>query len=208
LQAVFAALDPLVRAQAELSTGGDAVAITWGNQMRLRLNGWQRIGIVLSVIWFIGFAGYIWNSSVQNNLNFYSYQLESCYTLLNLENDSLQYKKEEDREKQRTVNWTKYENCQNKAKVNVDHQNETLYHGIPLLFTIDFGTVLFGWLVVWFGIGISRWKGRFSRVTLDAVSAPDNVDLDLNGLDHGNRGRFVEPRCRRLMVVCLQFRGA
>lgn len=26
--------------------------------MRIKLNGWQRIGIVLSVIWFLGFAGY------------------------------------------------------------------------------------------------------------------------------------------------------
>jgi molybdopterin/thiamine biosynthesis adenylyltransferase len=29
--------------------------------MRLRLNGWQRLGIVLSVIAFVGFAGYAVN---------------------------------------------------------------------------------------------------------------------------------------------------
>jgi len=40
------------------------------------------------------------------------------------------------------------------------------YKGIPILLAVDFGTVLFGWLVVWSGIGITRWiKGRFSRVT-------------------------------------------
>lgn len=29
-----------------------------------RARGWRRIGIVLSVIWFVGFGGYMWKSEV------------------------------------------------------------------------------------------------------------------------------------------------
>lgn len=42
---------------------------------RIRPNGWQRIGIVLLVIWFVGFAGYeayVWLRSVQD-FDFHEY---------------------------------------------------------------------------------------------------------------------------------------
>jgi hypothetical protein len=31
--------------------------------MQRRLGGWTRIGIILSVIWFVGSAGYWWNDA-------------------------------------------------------------------------------------------------------------------------------------------------
>src|SRR5262245_61246175 len=35
------------------------------SQRRVRLNGWQRIGILLSVIWFVGFAGNFYGSQLR-----------------------------------------------------------------------------------------------------------------------------------------------
>jgi hypothetical protein len=37
-----------------------------------------RIGIVLSVIWFVGFGGYIWFSSIQRLDDLYSLDLRAC----------------------------------------------------------------------------------------------------------------------------------
>jgi hypothetical protein len=36
----------------------------------MRLSGWQRIGVILSVIWFIGFAGYIWHADRKEKADF------------------------------------------------------------------------------------------------------------------------------------------
>jgi hypothetical protein len=36
-----------------------------------RLNGWQRIGIILSVIWFVGFAWYVWSSDRKQKADSY-----------------------------------------------------------------------------------------------------------------------------------------
>jgi hypothetical protein len=131
--------------------------------MCLGLNGWHRIGIVSSVIWFIGFAGYIWIYSTRDASDFYGSQLGMCYTILNVDNEALQYiGKQEDRNKGQTANWTKYEKCRSDATAFFNHTADNNYKGIPILLAVDFGTVLFGWLFVWFGIGITRWiKGGF-----------------------------------------------
>jgi len=76
----------------------------------------QRIGIVLSVIWFIGFAGYIWIYSVRDASDFHRWQLDVCNSILNMDNEALQYiGKQEDRDKKQTASWTKYEKCQSEA---------------------------------------------------------------------------------------------
>jgi uncharacterized membrane protein len=36
-------------------------------QMTFRLNGWQRIGIVLSVVWALGAAAYVWQYKADAN---------------------------------------------------------------------------------------------------------------------------------------------
>jgi hypothetical protein len=129
--------------------------------MRLGLNGWQRIGIVLSVIWFIGFAGYIWSQQVKSDVELYGRYLDTCYTILNMDNEAY-IANQEDRDKRQAANWTKYEKCQSGAGAIFHERADNNYKGIPILLAVDFGTVLFGWLVVWSGIGITRWiKGGF-----------------------------------------------
>jgi hypothetical protein len=40
--------------------------LSTGRKMK-KLNGWQRIGIGLSIVWFIGFAAFVWTSEVNRN---------------------------------------------------------------------------------------------------------------------------------------------
>jgi hypothetical protein len=43
--------------------------------MRIKLNGWQRIGVVLSVIWFVGFAGYKWYTAIRMKAEMYANEI-------------------------------------------------------------------------------------------------------------------------------------
>jgi hypothetical protein len=46
-----------------------------------RLNGWQRIGVLLSIIWFIGFAAYVWYGDRKHKSDFYLSSLGFCSRL-------------------------------------------------------------------------------------------------------------------------------
>jgi hypothetical protein len=50
--------------------------------MTIKLNGSQRIGIVLSIIGFIGFGLYFWNDAVKTNGEYYKQGLNLCYDML------------------------------------------------------------------------------------------------------------------------------
>jgi hypothetical protein len=43
--------------------------------------GWRRIGIVLSIIWFVGFGGWLWIDSVRENADFYGGLFGMCYSI-------------------------------------------------------------------------------------------------------------------------------
>jgi hypothetical protein len=47
--------------------------------------------MVLSVIWFFGFAGYIWISDTQDKTDFYIGQLSVCSDINDIANESLSY---------------------------------------------------------------------------------------------------------------------
>src|SRR5271168_1648114 len=88
-----------------------------GRGMRIKLNGWQRIGIVLSVIWFFGFAGYVWTDSIHNVGEFYGWQLGMCVAILDTKNGSLQYiGKKEDRDAKSDANAAEYLSCRQNAQ--------------------------------------------------------------------------------------------
>src|SRR5437016_6346166 len=116
-----------------------------------RTRGWRRIGIVLSVLWFIGFGGWIRISGVQHISDFYSWQLKMCYAILGTDNESLQYiKNPDDREKRQAENSAKHKRCEEQASAFFMQQADQNYNGIPILLGIDLATVALGWLVVWF----------------------------------------------------------
>ena len=58
--------------------------------MRIRLNRWQRVGIVLSVLAFVGIGIYAWVFEARQRDRFYSTQLSMCYNTLRTQNDALQ----------------------------------------------------------------------------------------------------------------------
>src|SRR5262245_55245708 len=43
---------------------------------------WRRLGIVLSVLWFVGFAGWVWVDTNHHNYDFLGVQLAACQATL------------------------------------------------------------------------------------------------------------------------------
>ena len=115
--------------------------------MRIKLNGIQRIGIVVSAIAFVGFAVAAWIFDVREKNDFYGYQLGMCYRILNLDNDAMQYiEKQDQREKQRSTNTDRYEQCKVVASNFHTAQFNASKSGIPILLAIEFFVILLGWL--------------------------------------------------------------
>src|SRR5262245_64350104 len=49
-----------------------------------RMRGWRRIGIALSVIWFIGFGGYLIASELDRTIGSFGRHLEVCWLVRNI----------------------------------------------------------------------------------------------------------------------------
>ena len=111
------------------------------------MKGWRRIGIVLSVIWFVGFFGYAWSSAMDNAMN--SASTLSCYRLYDASDAPFPDKK-------------KYEACIAPIEARFMEQNEFLHspRGVMLFVGIDLATILVGWLIAWGIIAVVRWVAR------------------------------------------------
>ena len=99
------------------------------------------IGIILSVIWFIGFA---WSCVHQN-----ARANEKYLTCLNI---APPFNEEHFRKADRCS--TEWRRLDDSVLARFGRQN------IRILLVIDFGTVVFGWVITWFGAVVVRWIRR------------------------------------------------
>jgi len=102
-----------------------------------------RIGIVLSVIWFVGFGGYMWFISAQRLNYLYSHDLAACSQAFDT-----------------TPNSGNYEYCSQDARELYLSRVDTYRAGIPRLLAIDFGIIAFCWSVAFLGVVITRLMRR------------------------------------------------
>jgi hypothetical protein len=112
--------------------------------MRIKLNGWHRIGIVVSVIWFIGFA---WSSLYQETRVKEKYG--ECLHISEMAEGRVDEKVEKC-----LAEWQRLDKSilADLGKIGVMDKR--------ILLAIDFGTVILGWLIVWCGIVVIRWIRR------------------------------------------------
>jgi hypothetical protein len=115
--------------------------------MRLRLNGWQRLGIVLSVIAFVGFAGYAVNVLYYDDRE-----------------DVLQGKFAEVRrlcEEKLKDPSDPYSSVGTPAEFRKRCFREAHARFLEYMLAIAFGTVFLCWLFSWLGIVVvMRWIKR------------------------------------------------
>jgi hypothetical protein len=114
------------------------------------------------MIWFFGFAGYLWVDSNNRNANVYAATVHMCDSTLHNDNQSLQHLETEDeRARGESANVDKNARCRDDAE-KVFHQSANdILKRIPIMLAISFATVVVGWLVFWFELVILRriWRG-------------------------------------------------
>ena len=132
--------------------------------MRIRLNCWQRVGIVLSVLAFAGIGIYAWVFEARHRDTFYGTQLSMCYNTLRTQNDALQgLGTQEDRAKREAANQADYEQCKNEADATLRASFNASLVRMPIFLAKVFGIIVVAWLIEWFIVEIARWIRRSSQ---------------------------------------------
>lgn len=105
----------------------------------MRINGWQRVGVVLSILWAIGAAIYVRSAQVQHADSLFQMKFSAC---LNEQSANV-------------------EACSNKVSLQ-NAMDVTAYW--PDVAFFAFAPVIAGWLVACIALRIFRWvKVGFSK---------------------------------------------
>jgi hypothetical protein len=132
--------------------------------MRLKVNKWQRVGIILSVIAFVGLALHAWVFQARQRDRFYNMQLSLCEDTLRTENESVQnIGKQEDRAKREATNQTEYESCKVEAGELLRTSFDSSYKTMPIFLAKVLGIIVFAWLLEWIIVETLRWMRRASH---------------------------------------------
>jgi hypothetical protein len=121
--------------------------------MGLRLNGWQRIGIVLSVTWFIGCMGLVVFWEVQSIDDTFSLMLKGCNDTINVFDKMRPNVTDEEYAASRAS----YVGCQDSARAIYQSSFGALRHERHDLALLNLAAIAFVWLFAWLAIGTTRW---------------------------------------------------
>ena len=126
------------------------------------LNRWQWIGILVSIIWFIGFADYFVQYRLKTgDSGTVSEAQDSCDKALQLSNDvAILIERKEERVARQAENRGNWKKCRDDVREQRRLTVRSDGERILFLLAADLGTITFGWMVVSFGIGIVRSMRR------------------------------------------------
>src|SRR5262245_28468022 len=94
-----------------------------------RTRGWRRIGIVLSVIWFVGFGNFIWNNQHEEITKHMLARTEWCFNLY-LKSDAVPYiANEEQRKKTYAEYEAKHEKCDEQNARETAERRDAVWRG-------------------------------------------------------------------------------
>ena len=133
-------------------------------QIEIKNIAWRRIGIAVSIVWFIGFAWFLWPTEDEGE--FYNEQLRLCKTMWHADKgQSGAIDKGQD--KRQAHDWSEYVKCKSRAATLADRHRAAEKRDKRFLLGVDYLIVVFGWFVVWGVIslvwsvtGINRWIRR------------------------------------------------
>ena len=132
--------------------------------MRIRLNRWQQIGVVLSMLAFVGIGIYAWVFEARHRDSFYITQITMCYGTLRIQNDALQgLGTQEDRAEREAANQSEYGQCMNEADATLRETNDANLKHMPIFLATVLGLIVIAWLIEWFIVEIVRWIRRSSQ---------------------------------------------
>jgi hypothetical protein len=113
------------------------------------MRGWRRLGIVLSVIWFVGFFGWMWSHAADEATLVYRMSSSTCYH---------RYGSSTSQE----LDMAKYDVCaaEASAKLRTDYNAVRNFSSAGIVIAVDLALILLGWLIVWGIVAVVRWVAR------------------------------------------------
>jgi hypothetical protein len=125
----------------------------------MAINGWQRIGIVLSIIWFFAYSIILWSSGSADRLELYEIRKSNCADTFNADNE-VSRPSESDYDKRLGEKRNELRQCEKAAAVAFRSELRTARQNIPVLLANVIASIVLAWGVVWSVIGIVRWVKR------------------------------------------------
>jgi hypothetical protein len=129
----------------------------------MAMRGWRRIGIILSVIWFLGFSVYLWNAAVAEADRLRSLRADYCFSARERSSDRLQHISDPDRRKKEEVAIVStYDKCIDDVmeQWSRNHPAYNLSLSAAVILGINLATIGLGWLIVWGCVALGRWVHR------------------------------------------------
>jgi len=119
------------------------------------MKGWRRLG-VLSVLWFVVFGGWLWNSSTNEINEFFRWQLENCFNVSEMKREPLSYADPQYDQKNAKIE-NEEEACGDRASAHHHQQFDDLYSNVWVLLLVDLASIALAWFVAWIVICVGRW---------------------------------------------------
>jgi len=120
------------------------------------MRGWRWLGGVLSLLWFVGFGGWLWMSSVGDRHEWYALQLQRCYSSSVMNREKLQTDNGQYDQKIADIS-REYYFCTERAKAIFDRQMDERRSHVGKIMAINAGVLAAIWLLVWMAITVLRW---------------------------------------------------
>jgi hypothetical protein len=116
----------------------------------------KRVGLVLSLIWFICFGLYFWSDVTQHSVEHYKQNYGLCYDNFNASDNLQSQSKEDDNSRSQDS----FKQCKAQAWSTFMDEARSNERGIVILLATDFLTIAFAWLMAWAVIAAVRLKRR------------------------------------------------
>jgi hypothetical protein len=121
------------------------------------MSGWRRLGVVLSVLWFVGFGGWLWTSSVRGYQDFYGFELRNCSAMSSMKRDALRADDQQyDQKSAKIIGEEKA--CTDNADAFFSREIDKLYsQEVWVLLAIDVALLALFWLLAWIVVAVGHW---------------------------------------------------
>jgi hypothetical protein len=127
--------------------------------MGVKLGGWQRIGVILSVLWFVGFGVFMWVHETNSYNDFFMWRLGNCYKIAEMRREPLTLNDpayaSRDAQIERDL-----KDCRERASAFFTKQVGDFWSSLWILPLVDIASIALAWLLVWIVVSLVRWVSR------------------------------------------------
>jgi hypothetical protein len=121
------------------------------------LGRWQRMGIVLSVLGFVGLGVYAWIFVARHRDQVHHLQLSACEAALRIAKEELQsLGNTDDRERKESAIQRDYETCKAEADAKLQAAFAVSLRRLPIFLATVLVLIILAWLLEWFVVEMAR----------------------------------------------------